>query len=101
MLCSTSEVLLADQEETYQFIEKMIDSATKPFKSKKIHIGMDEAHGLGEGRYRQLFGSKQGYKIFTEHLKQVNQICLKKELEPFIWSDSMYFFYEYFMLIYI
>ena len=39
---STSEVLLVEYEETYQLIEKMIRTITKPFRSKLIHIGMDE-----------------------------------------------------------
>jgi N-acetyl-beta-hexosaminidase len=39
---STSEVLLANLDDTYEFIEKMIDAASSPFRSKRIHIGMDE-----------------------------------------------------------
>jgi len=39
---STSEVLLVEYDETYQLIEKMIRTITKPFRSKLIHIGMDE-----------------------------------------------------------
>ena len=39
---STSEVLLANLDDTYEFIEKMISAASSPFRSKRIHIGMDE-----------------------------------------------------------
>ncbi|KAJ3087438.1 hypothetical protein HK102_011102 [Quaeritorhiza haematococci] len=86
----THEVLLANSEETYAFLDKMIDSATKPFRSKRIHIGMDEAHGIGEGRFRQIFGSKEGTEVFMEHLRRVHQICRAHELQPMIWSDMLF-----------
>ncbi len=40
----TADILLVGEPETYQFLEKIITAATKPFQSKRIHIGMDEAH---------------------------------------------------------
>jgi len=86
----TSEVLLVEYEETYQLIEKMIRTITKPFRSKLIHIGMDEAHGLGEGRYRQIFGNKESCQVFLEHLQRVNQICKNLGLTPLIWSDMLF-----------
>lgn len=41
-LRDTHEVLLANSEDTYDFIEKTIKAATAPFRTKRIHIGMDE-----------------------------------------------------------
>lgn len=41
----------------------MIQAITSPLRSKKIHIGMDEAHGVSEGRYRQLFGHKDSCQV--------------------------------------
>ncbi|KAJ2959484.1 hypothetical protein NQZ79_g5082 [Umbelopsis isabellina] len=84
------EVLLADYEPTYEFIEKLINAATAPFRSKRIHLGMDEAHGVGEGRYRQLFGFKEGTRIFTDHLQRVNEICERLAVQPMIWSDMLF-----------
>ncbi|KAH9821762.1 family 20 glycoside hydrolase [Melampsora americana] len=86
----THEVLLVGSEEVYQFIEKMIVSITSPLKSKKIHIGMDEAHGVSEGRYRQLFGHQDSTLVFTNHLRRVNEICKKHGLKPMIWSDMLF-----------
>ena len=34
--------LLVDEQKTYQFLYDLISSASKPFRSKRIHIGMDE-----------------------------------------------------------
>lgn len=42
---------------------QMIKAISLPLRSKRIHIGMDEAHGVSEGRYRQLFGYKESTKV--------------------------------------
>lgn len=86
----TSEVLLADNDETYQLIEKMVSFFKENLRSSIIHIGMDEAHDMGRGKFQDRFGSKDNFKIFENHLKQVVSICDKYELKPLIWSD-MYF----------
>ncbi len=86
----TSSVLLVGEEKTYELIEKMISHFADVYRSKRIHIGMDETHDLGRGRYLDLFGYKRGFDIFNEHLARVTQICKKYGLKPMIWSD-MYF----------
>ncbi|KAI8138280.1 glycoside hydrolase superfamily [Fennellomyces sp. T-0311] len=87
-LRDNTEVLLAESEATYEFIEKIIKTAASPFRSKRIHLGMDEAHGVGEGRYRQIFGYKEPTRIFVDHLQRVNEICTRLGLQPMIWSDT-------------
>ncbi|KAJ1967128.1 hypothetical protein H4R35_006801 [Dimargaris xerosporica] len=86
----TSEVLLSKYDETYALIEKMIDTVTTPFRSRRIHIGMDEAHGVGEGRFRQIYGEEEGTKIFLDHLYRVAAICQKLNVQPMIWSDMLF-----------
>ena len=83
-------VLLADEERTYVLLEKMITAASKPFRSKRIHLGMDEAHGIGAGRYKQRHGEKRPFDILNSHLARAREICAKLGLRPMIWSD-MYF----------
>ncbi|RKP35028.1 glycoside hydrolase superfamily [Dimargaris cristalligena] len=78
----TSEVLLSKFDETYD--------VTAPFRSKRIHIGMDEAHGVGEGRFREFYGHEEGTKIFVDHLKRVTDICRTMDLKPMIWSDMLF-----------
>lgn len=84
----TNEVLLANWDETYNLIEKMITTISSPLRSKRIHIGLDEAAGVGEGRYRQIFGYEDPTRVFLNHLKRVQDICKKLDLQPMIWSDS-------------
>ncbi len=83
-------ILLAEGKPTYDLLEKMIRSASPPFTSSRIHIGMDEAHGIGTGRYKDLYGERDKFDIFTAHLKRVWEICRKLKLRPMIWCD-MYF----------
>ncbi|KQX46641.1 beta-N-acetylhexosaminidase [Paenibacillus sp. Root444D2] len=86
----TSDILLVGSEKTYTFIRHLIEAAVAPFRSKNIHIGMDEAHQLGLGRYLEQNGYRKRFDIMNEHLKQVVEICEEFELSPMIWSD-MYF----------
>lgn len=89
-LRDNTEVLLAEFEPTYEFIERLISAATGPFRSKRIHLGMDETYGLGEGRYKQIFGYKEPTKIFVQHLNRVMEICSRYSLQPMIWSDMLF-----------
>ncbi|HYF51369.1 MAG TPA: beta-N-acetylhexosaminidase [Planctomycetota bacterium] len=83
-------VLLAEEDRTIALLDKMITAASKPFRSKRIHVGMDEAHGIGTGRYKERHGEKPPFEILNGHLKRVRDICRAKGLKPMIWSD-MYF----------
>lgn len=89
-LQDTPAVILAEHEKSYQLIEKMIDAASRPFRSKRIHVGMDEAHGIGLGNYRRKIGDKSPFEILNSHLARVREMCLSRGLRPMIWSD-MYF----------
>lgn len=91
-LRDTAEVLLAELPETYVMLEKMIKAASGPFRSKRIHLGMDETHGLSHGRYYSMFGAggKTGSQVFVEHLERVREICKGLGLEPMIWSDMLF-----------
>jgi len=86
----TSSVLLVDEDKTYALIEKMIATSADCFRSRRIHIGMDETHDLGRGRFMDLFGHERGFDIFNRHLAKVTAMCRKHNLSPMIWSD-MYF----------
>ena len=86
----TSSVLLADEPATYELIDKMIGQFAGVYRSRRIHVGMDETHDLGRGRYMDRFGYRRGFDIFNKHLAKVVKLCKKHGLEPMIWSD-MYF----------
>jgi hypothetical protein len=83
-------VLLADEPETYALLRRMITAATAPFRSNRVHLGMDEAHGIGTGAYARKHGYRRAFDILNEHLEKVLGICRELDLKPMIWSD-MYF----------
>lgn len=89
-LRDTTDILLAGEPKTYDFLEKIIKAASKPFSSNRIHIGMDEAHQLGLGKYLDKHGYEERFSIMNRHLKEVVAITKKLNLNPMIWSD-MYF----------
>lgn len=84
------ETMLVGYERTYEFIEQMIVAASSPVRTKRIHIGMDEAWKLGLGRYLEKNGYSPKFDIMNEHLKRVLSITEKHGLQPMMWSD-MYF----------
>jgi hexosaminidase len=89
-LKDTNDVLLVGSEKVYKFIEDMIAAASKPYRSKRIHIGMDEAMDLGLGKYLRINGYKSGFDLMQEHTRRVSDILEKHGLEAMMWGD-MYF----------
>ena len=86
----TPRVLLADVPETGNLLRKMIGFWSQALSSRRIHIGMDEAHDFGRGRHQDLYGPADSFRLFSRHLARVAEICREYGLEPMIWSD-MYF----------
>lgn len=84
------DILLIDDEETYRFLEAAIRSLRSCFSSRRIHIGMDEAVGVGLGRYLKQHGWTDHFQLLNRHLARVTEICSRYGFEPMMWSD-MYF----------
>lgn len=84
------DTLLVGEPGTYELIGRILASASAPFRSRRIHIGMDEAFRLGQGEYLLRNGPKPKFDIMNEHLGRVLKITEKLGLKPMIWSD-MYF----------
>ena len=85
-----NDILLVDEEKTYRLIEKMFDSVQACFKTKRIHIGMDEAHMVGLGKYLDRKGFEDRFQILSRHLKRVCQMAKDRGLEPIIWGDMFF-----------
>lgn len=85
-----ANVLLPDEDKTYEFIEAEIKAVRSCFRSNRIHLGMDEAVGLGLGEYLKKHGFEKKLNIFNCHLNKVLKIAEKYGYEPMIWGD-MYF----------
>ena len=86
----TDDILLIDEEKTYEFIEEMIKTSRKYYKSAKIHIGMDEAHMVGLGKYLSRHGYTNRFELLTKHLSRVIEITGKYGFTPIMWSDMFF-----------
>lgn len=85
-----ANILLVGEEKTYELIEKIFKTLADTFTSRRVNIGMDEAHMLGLGKYLTKNGYRNRVDIFNEHLNRVCEIARKYGFEPHMWSD-MYF----------
>lgn len=83
-------ILLCGEDKTYDLIEAMIRTWRTCFRTKRIHLGMDEAHMMGLGKYLDRNGFRRREVIFCEHLQRVNDICKKYDFKPMIWSDMFF-----------
>ena len=84
------DILLAGDDRTYDLVEQMLKTCRDCFASRKINIGMDEAHNLGRGRYLDKFGYSEKSQIMLRHLARVVELCEKYGFEPIIWSDMFF-----------
>ncbi len=89
-VADTEQVLLAQHEPTYELIEKLIQTASAPFRSRRIHLGMDEAAGIGTGQFSKKFGPQPPFDILIQHLARVRDLCARHGLKPMIWSDMFF-----------
>ncbi len=86
----TKTVLLAREERTFAFLEQLIDAITGCFRSKRIHIGMDEAWDMGRGKFLDKNGYVPPAQIFEEYMGRLVEICRVRGLRPMMWSDMYY-----------
>ncbi len=84
------DILLAGEEKTYALIEKMFASISQCLKTKTIHIGMDEAHALGLGKYLDKNGYRSRTEILFEHLIKVCEIAKRFGYTVIMWADMFY-----------
>ena len=84
----TDDIMLADDERTYELIDHMFASLSKNFKTRKLHVGMDEAYMLGRGKHLDIHGYQPISEIMKRHLGRVVEIAKKHGYEEvMLWSD--------------
>ncbi len=86
----TEKVLLARSEKTFELIDTLIGTFASSLRSRRIHIGMDEAWDMGRGRFMDIHGYVPPETIFTEYMERLSKIVASHGLQPMMWSD-MYF----------
>ena len=86
-LRDTEDILMVGEEKTYVFIEQLLRAVSGTFRTRRVHIGMDEAWSLGLGNYRFKNGFVPSHQLMEQHLARVCAIAQKYSLQPMIWSD--------------
>ena len=83
-------VLMIDEPKTYAWIRAALTALRRCFRTNRIHIGMDEAHGVGLGEYYQKHGAANRFELLNRHLNRVVDICKELGFKPIMWSDMFY-----------
>ena len=83
----TKGALIVGDPRTDALVERMIAAASAPFRSRKIHLGMDEAEELGRGKYLDKNGYRERFDIMIEHLDRILAVVRRMGLKPMMWSD--------------
>lgn len=94
-----NDILLVGDEKVYELIDKMFATIAECFTSRKVNLGMDEAHFLGRGRYLDINGYEEPQKILKKHLARIKKIADKYGFSIMMWSDMIFRFFnngEYF-----
>lgn len=86
----TDTVLLAREAKTFEFVEELIKTSSECVRSKRIHIGMDEAWNMGRGKFMDIHGYVDPSVVFAEVMNEIVKILDKYHLSPMMWND-MYF----------
>ena len=84
------DILLVGEERTYELIDHIFASLAENFKSRRVNIGMDEAHMVGLGKYLDKHGLRDRFDILCEHLDKVVKIAEKYGFRPMMWSDMFF-----------
>ncbi|MDF2801389.1 MAG: hypothetical protein K0S61_1292 [Anaerocolumna sp.] len=89
-IIDNTDILLVGEDKTYELLEAIIKAAATNYSSRKINIGMDEAHMVGLGKYLDKYGYTERFDIMITHLERVIKICEEYGLEPQMWSDMFF-----------
>ena len=85
------DILLADEPKTYEFLENVFASIEKNFTSRRVHLGFDEAHNIGLGKYKDIHGFCDRYELLMHHLGKVCDIARAHGFETTLIANDLFF----------
>ena len=89
-LIDQKDFLLVGEEKVYDLIEDMFKTICMTHTSRYVHVGMDEAVGLGRGKYMDIHGNCDVAALFVAHIKRVAQIAKKYGKTILVWGDMFH-----------
>lgn len=76
--------------EAFELIDNIYGSLLPYFSSKRVHIGLDEATGLGKGQTEAICKEKGKANVFMDWLNKLSDHCEKKYGKTVMfWSDMV------------
>lgn len=81
------DILLVGSEKTDALIDSMMQFFSQTLRSRRIHVGMDEAYHLGRGRYADQNGLQKKTDIMRRHLQRVMEKAHEHGLSVMMWDD--------------
>ena len=85
-----NDIVLPDDERTYEFIDCALKALSGCIRSRRIHIGLDEAFGLGSGALLRKNGYESPIAIIKRHLSKILPIAEKYGYTLLAWSDMFF-----------
>ncbi|MBQ8495907.1 MAG: beta-N-acetylhexosaminidase [Clostridia bacterium] len=85
------DILLIDEPRTYELIENIFATLAKTFSSRRVHLGLDEAHHVGLGKYLDTHGYTDRYALLLKHLNRVCEIARKYGFETMMMANDLFF----------
>ena len=84
------DFLLVGDEKVYDLIDDMFATVCETHTSQYVHVGMDEANGLGRGKYQDIHGACNVAEMFVYHIKRVAEIAKKYGKTILVWGDMFH-----------
>ena len=84
------DILLVGSDRTKYLIDKMFAAFAACLRTRRIHVGMDEAYHLGRGRYLDANGYRTKGEIMHRHLEYVSEVADKYGFKAMMWDDMFF-----------
>lgn len=88
-LAVTNETMNFLDPEALDLMDKIYGSLLPNFSSKRVHIGLDEALGLGKGQTEEECNKKGKATVFMEWLNKLADLCENKYGKTVMFWDDM------------
>lgn len=80
---------MVGDDRVYTLVEHMIKAISEGLSSRIIHIGLDEAFGIGTGEYLKKHGPADKKELILRHLQRVLPILKKYGYTCEMWGDML------------
>lgn len=89
-LVDTEGIFLIGEEKTYELLGRIFEHLSECFTTRRVNIGMDEAHMVGLGEYLKRNGYHDRIQVMLGHFDRVYELARKSGMQPMMWSDMFF-----------